>query len=410
MSDRESLENGSISDALMFRLLMESHTDHIYFKDRKGRFLRINSALARWFGLDDPAQAIGKTDFDFFSQPHAQEAFADEQRVMETGLPIIGKIEMETWPDGRRTWVSTTKLPLRNEQNHIIGTFGVSRDVTEQHLQREKLSQAVEELRKVNERYREELALAGDVMSALSANRLELFPERGGEPHLRFHYRYSAAEQLSGDFFVVATYNPHAAIIFLCDVMGHGISAALIAAIMRVWVGQMVRAETPPAGILTTLNRRVHALFSEREILRFATAFCGVIDVEQNLLRYACAGHPAPIVIDASLGKARALYDSRSKEPGLGLQSQTVYAESEEHLSPGSTLMVYSDGLIETDGAHSSAISPELELCEQINRYHGLPASALINDVFSRAKEAARGGVSDDICIVAAELLRAGVS
>ncbi|MCS6772013.1 MAG: SpoIIE family protein phosphatase [Kiritimatiellae bacterium] len=406
MTDSGSPPRSGLSDSEMLRLLMDSHTDHIYFKDEKSRFIRINSALARWFGLDDPAQAIGKTDFDFFTEEHAREAFQDEARVMATGIPIIGKIEMETWPDGRRTWVSTTKLPIRDENRRIIGTFGVSRDVTEQYLQREKLARAVEELRKVNERYREELALASDVMSALSANRLETFPERNGPPRLRFHYRYSAAEQLSGDFFVVASYNSQSAIIFLCDVMGHGISAALIAAILRVWVGQMVRAETPPAGILTTLNRRVHSLFSEPEILRFATAFCGVIDVSQNTLRYACAGHPSPILIDPNFGKARALYDSRSKEPGLGLQPNTVYAECEEVMPLGSLLMVYSDGLLEYQAAREGAITPEIELCEQINRYFGLQPDAIINDVFTRAQAAARTGVSDDICIVAAEMIQ----
>lgn len=406
MSESDGAGLSGIPESAMFHLLMDSHTDHIYFKDREGRFIRINSAMARWFGMDDSALAVGKTDRDIFTEEHAREARADEERIMRTGLPMIGKVEMETWPDGRRTWVSTTKLPLRDAQNRIVGTFGVSRDITEQHLQAERLSRAVDELRQSNERYRQELALAGDVMSALAANRLESFPEHDAAPRLRFHYRYSAAEHLSGDFFVVAAYNPTSALIFLCDVMGHGVSAALIAAIMRVWVGQMVRKETPPAVILSTLNRRVHALFSEPDTLRFATAFCGVLDTERRSLRYACAGQPSPILVGAPAGTARTLYDSRVKGPGLGLQSQTDYEETEAHLPPGSTLLVFSDGLVEGDTAHTNVHAPELELCEQINRHPGLNAAALVNDLFSNARANCRAGAQDDICLVAAEFIR----
>ncbi len=406
MSGTGSRETVPLGESEMLRLLMDSHADHIYFKDLEGRFLRINSAQARWFGLDSPEEAVGKTDQDFFADEHARDARADEERIIRTGLPMIGKVEMETWPDGRRTWVSTTKFPIRNKSGVIIGTFGVSRDVTEQHLKDEQLSRAVENLRQVNERYRQELALAGDVMSALAANRLESFPEHASRPNIRFHYRYSAAEQLSGDFFVVAPYNATSAIVFLCDVMGHGVSAALIAAIMRVWVGQMVRKETPPGVILSTLNRRVHALFSEPDTLRFATAFCGVVDAARGLLRYAAAGHPSPILVEQSPAGAHTLYDSRGKGPGLGLQQAMDYEESEAALPPGSTLLVFSDGLVEGDATRVQVHSPELELCDRLARQTGLSAAALVNDLFSSARAGSRADMQDDICLVAVEMMR----
>ena len=87
--------------------LMDHTPDHIYFKDLRSRFLRINRALAEIFKLKDPAEAIGKTDFDYFLPEHAQQAFADEQEILRTGKPLIGREEKETWPDGAVTWVST---------------------------------------------------------------------------------------------------------------------------------------------------------------------------------------------------------------------------------------------------------------------------------------------------------------
>ena len=73
---------------------------------------------------------VGKSDFDLFSDEHALQAFEDEKRIMQTGEPVIDLEERETWPDRPDTWVSTTKMPLRDAQGRIIGTFGVSRDIT----------------------------------------------------------------------------------------------------------------------------------------------------------------------------------------------------------------------------------------------------------------------------------------
>jgi PAS domain S-box-containing protein len=118
------------------RFLMDSWFDNIpdavYFKDRKSRFVRISQAHANLFGLSNPREAIGKTDADFFGDEHASDALEDERHIIRTGESIIGKIERETRDDGPDTWCSTTKMPLRNENGKIIGTFGISRDVTAQ--------------------------------------------------------------------------------------------------------------------------------------------------------------------------------------------------------------------------------------------------------------------------------------
>jgi len=131
ITERKQAEQALTYERNLVKSLMDNTPDHIYFKDKESRFLRINNAQARQLGLDDPALVVGKTDFDFFTEEHARVAFEDEQMIMKSGIALIDFEEKESWPDGRVTWVSTTKVPLKDAQGEIMGTFGISRNITE---------------------------------------------------------------------------------------------------------------------------------------------------------------------------------------------------------------------------------------------------------------------------------------
>jgi PAS domain S-box-containing protein len=111
-------------------MLMENSPDMIYFKDRESRFVRASKAFADRLGSERPEDVVGKRDFDIYSEEHARPAYEDEQEIIRTGKPLIGKIEKEAWPDGRVTWVLTSKMPLRDKDGEMIGTFGISKDIT----------------------------------------------------------------------------------------------------------------------------------------------------------------------------------------------------------------------------------------------------------------------------------------
>jgi PAS domain S-box-containing protein len=146
-----AIANARLYDALareqyLMKALMDNVPDYIYFKDTESRFIRTTRAHAKTFGLSDPAEAIGKTDFDFFLEEHARQAYEDEQRIIRTGEPLLNVEERETWPDRPDTWASTSKMPLRDEEGRIVGTFGISRDITERRRVEEALQEGEERL------------------------------------------------------------------------------------------------------------------------------------------------------------------------------------------------------------------------------------------------------------------------
>jgi diguanylate cyclase (GGDEF)-like protein/PAS domain S-box-containing protein len=113
--------------------LLSATEERVYFKDRESRFLLVSTGwLAAYAPGRTASELVGQTDFDVFSSEHARSAFADEQRIIATGEPVAAKIEEETFSDRASTWVSSTKMPLRDQSGQIIGTFGISRDVTAQ--------------------------------------------------------------------------------------------------------------------------------------------------------------------------------------------------------------------------------------------------------------------------------------
>jgi PAS domain S-box-containing protein len=118
-------------EVFLLETMMDDLPDAIYFKDRDSRFTRINRYAAAHYGIVNPALAVGRTDFDFFTEEHAGQALRDEQQIIRTGQPLVSIEEKETLPDGKLRWVSTTKLPLRDREGDIVGILGLSHDITQ---------------------------------------------------------------------------------------------------------------------------------------------------------------------------------------------------------------------------------------------------------------------------------------
>ena len=144
-ASREEAERTLADEGALLNTLLEEIPDNVYFKDAASRFIRISTAMARHFGLTAQGEAIGKTDFDYFSPEHAQPAFDAEQRIMKTKRAIRLE-EKEVWPDGSESWVSTVKVPILDSERNAIGTLGISRDITASKRSEQRLIAANREM------------------------------------------------------------------------------------------------------------------------------------------------------------------------------------------------------------------------------------------------------------------------
>jgi PAS domain S-box-containing protein len=232
--NRQAEENKKMQQALIeenafMEALMKNLPDYIYFKDLESKFLKNSLSHAKLFGIKDPEELIGKSDFDFFSEEHAKPAYDAEQKIIKTGKPIIDLVEKEVKKDGSIAWVSTTKLPLKDSEGNIIGTFGISRDISktmnlemdtreknEQLLsQEEELRQNLEEMQTVQEelqRQKEVLEKEQALMETLLKNAVESIYFKDTESRfirvsesMAAHFNAKSSKELVGksdfDFF-----------------------------------------------------------------------------------------------------------------------------------------------------------------------------------------------------------------
>lgn len=130
----------------LLQTILDNMPDEIYFKDAQSCFIILNRPVAKNLGISEPSEAIGKNDFDFFSPDQAKEFFEDEQKLMQKGDALIGKVEKRTDSQGRDTWSSTTKVPMRDQDGRIVGLLGINRDITATKEAEAKLDKAHRDL------------------------------------------------------------------------------------------------------------------------------------------------------------------------------------------------------------------------------------------------------------------------
>jgi sigma-B regulation protein RsbU (phosphoserine phosphatase) len=409
ITERKAMEDELAHERFLLRTLMENIPDQIYFKDRESRFVRISDAMLGRFGVREVGEVLGKTDFDFFSESHAKQAFEDEQRIITTGQPLLDVEERETWRDGHETWVTTSKMPLRDPQGRIIGSFGLSRDITDRRRAEEQLARYAEELRRKNQELEEDLGMARELQTALLPRRYPCFPHDATDKDsaLHFSHFFNPSTSVSGDFFDILPLSDTSAGIFICDVMGHGMRAALVAAIVRALVEELKGVGDAPGEFIQQLNSKLSGILKHTDIPMFASASYVVADTARGEFRYANAGHPHPICVRHEAGATSTLpLNDCKRGPVLGMFEGAKYGMHQHSLSVHDIVLQFTDGLFEVEGT-GGELYDERSLMSAVNRRANLGAGDLCREVLTEIQQfSASKQFSDDVCLVSVEVER----
>ena len=385
----------------LLKNLMVNHTDSIYFKDLESRFILVNEACARKHGWGSVERCIGKTDAEVFSKEHAGQTYADEQKIIKTGHPLRSIEERETWADGRITWASTTKMPLRAPEGNMIGTFGVSRDITRRKLADLQIRKYGEQIRSIKEEMEYDVRMAGQLQKSFFSAAYPLFPAEAPPEKqcIEFLHRFILNQQVSGDYCAIQRISDHEAGLLICDVQGVGIRSALGTALIRGVAQEISSLASDPGAYLSRMNTLLHPLLKQEEMILDTSACYLTIDVRTGNIRMANANHPLPIHFHAGRA-AQWLGDESVQGPSLGVEAGVEYPVHQLQIDPDDAVVLFTDGLFSLENNADDAYGLK-RLMDSAHSFAGDP----IEDIFQGLEDDARAfsrdqTFSDDVCMV----------
>lgn len=270
----------------------------------------------------------------------------------------------------------------------------------------EQLGRYAEELRCKNAQLEADFNMAREIQEVFLPRQYPSFPQNApaADSALRFAHRYIPAAAVGGDFFDVFALSDTQAGVFICDVMGHGMRAALITAIMRGLIEELLSSASDPGSFLLDINRSLRAILRQTQEPFLATAVYAVVDAVQGELRFASAGHPSPIQVLRSEGRVEPLKICDPRHgPALGLFDKPDYPTCACPFVPGDLLLLFTDGLYEVDDAEQTEFGQD-RLLQAVQMHVSCRGSQLLDRLLNEVKNFThRSDFSDDVCLVTVE-------
>jgi len=396
ITKRKIAERALEEERHLLDLFIESIPVNVYFKDKESKFVIANSATSEKMGLNSRDDLIGNSDHTFFAAEHADKSLKDEVKIMETLEKLDGSLERETWDGQNDSWCIASKYPWLDNNGKVKGTFGVTNDVSDIVEIQTRLVSVAKQLKQRNAEYEEELNLANEVQQSILVKNIP--PLVTDDHRVDIYPEYHPMEALAGDFYEVVTVSKDNIGILMCDVMGHGVRAALVVAMLRGLISKEVEHAYEPDEFLYGLNEGLTKIMHRAGIPMFATAIYLVIDIKKQTLTFADAGHPLPIVLEG--GQYRQLtVDKKKKSPALGLVKDSIYHNQTLNLPEFSELLVFTDGIYETvnDAGDELGIEGVLEVLQE-----NLPLSSKTNETLLKSLRnySNNKGFNDDVCLI----------
>jgi serine phosphatase RsbU (regulator of sigma subunit)/FixJ family two-component response regulator len=267
------------------------------------------------------------------------------------------------------------------------------------------LEKSEESLRERNAQLEEDMRMARETHFALLPRFQPSFPSGTppGESALRFHQCFAPKGEVSGDFFDYAALSETNAGVFICDVMGHGVSAALMTAVIRGMLVEFARASHEPGEVLAAINRALVPIMRSAGAPMFASAFYMIADAASGEIRYANAGHPHPFLVRRDLDRVERI-GVASLGPALGLMEESRYQSGSRVLVRGDMVMMYTDGIFEVDGPGETLFGKK-RLLEAVQKRIHLPLDLLFDELMREVRDySLTHEFGDDICLLGMEV------
>jgi serine phosphatase RsbU (regulator of sigma subunit) len=265
-----------------------------------------------------------------------------------------------------------------------------------------RVSEGTRELRQKNVQMEKDLAMAHELQMALLPQHFPSIP-RGALPTesaIKFSRFYYPMGVVSGDFFTVNRLSDTAVAVFILDVMGHGVRAGLVTAMLRALVEKFSAAAADPGLMLTNINRSLLAILKNSDSNLFVTGFYLVADAAHSRMLYANAGHPEPLLLHRLRGELESMKAGSSVGPALGLFAEAQYRTCECPMMEDDLVMLFTDGLFEVEAPDDTMYSRE-RLIAAVRERIRLPSADLFAQIFGEIRHfSKRTEFSDDVCLV----------
>ncbi|MCG3146749.1 MAG: Regulator of RpoS [Verrucomicrobiae bacterium] len=344
----------------------------------------------------------GLTVLDFI---RTQPATEQPAVIMLTGMGRE-EIAVEAMKRGAKDYLSKDHLDVASLLRAITSAL------ERRHLE-EQLARYTEELRHRNAQFETDLNMAREIQEAFLPSSFPTFPA-GVAPEqsaLRFDHRYLPTTTVGGDYFDVLTLPGNRAGVFICDVMGHGVRAALVMAYLRALAEELGPvALDDPGRFLTDMNRRLLRILKRTRMPMFASAFYLVADPQAGLMHYAGAGHPIPLHVHRHQAEVAPLsFGAEKPGPALGVFEGTQFAVASAPMAAGDLVVLYTDGLFEVTDSTNQEYG-ESRLIQALQQRAHMQTAALFGDLLDEVYHfSSRRVFTDDVCLLGMDVLRVGV-
>lgn len=406
ISKRKFAEEMVAEERNMLRLIIDNIPLQVYFKDTESRYKLVNQRQVDWLGKTEATEVLGKSGKAFFSPESWQSSRQEELEIMKTGEPVIDAIQRERWPNKPDTYVQKVKHPWYDSSGKLLGTYGISCDVTNLIQAKKKLENLAINLQQQNKTYQEELMLATEIQRAILPENSPDWSDTISKWQDRINIKtlYSPASELAGDFYDVITVSDEKVGFLIIDVMGHGVRSAIIVSLIRGLMEQAEHLGSEPAHYLEEINNGLTTILHKAGITLFASACYTLIDFESNTINITSAGHDFPL-IQFKENTNPPNIDKSSKGSALGICEGAHYPETIYSLDEIKSILLYTDGIYEASNKDDDEWGIE-NLKQEFENAQANHISSCVHHLYGKAtKWMGHTRFQDDVCLLNLELV-----